>query len=276
MSGTFLEVLLRCAAFFGGATLVGLVFGVGAERLAWRRGRKVYDVPMKRGQLRTEVTGTLLFHAVWLPIIALVLTSGTLHFAEGWPAAVTTFVVAWWSFQALYYFLHRAMHLRALFWIHRWHHESLVTSPMTGLSMSPLEALAWAAAFLGPAYLLSAIGMLHAGGWMVFFAAHFVGNVAGHANAEIFPYRVNRLGSIVYSNAIVYHSMHHARFDGHYGFGAALMDWAFGTEWPDWRELHLRIMDGRPLTSLRQRGETSGATTASGPRAPGPGPTTDD
>jgi sterol desaturase/sphingolipid hydroxylase (fatty acid hydroxylase superfamily) len=58
----------------------------------------------------------------------------------------------------------------------------------------------------------------------------------------------------MFSNAIVYHLLHHARFDGHYGFGTAMMDRALGTEWPDWRELHLAIMDGAPLTSLRQKG----------------------
>ena len=253
---SFLTALWQCTVFFVGLTLLGLALGYAMQASAWRAGRKVFDVPMKRGQLRTEIIGTLAFHLVWLPVIALVLSSGTLHFSTGWLNAVVTVVVAWWSFQVLYYFLHRAMHLRPLFWMHRWHHESLVTSPMTGLSMSPLEALGWAAAFLGPAYALSALGVLHEGGWMFFFGAHFAGNIAGHANAEIFPQRVGRVLSIVYANAIVYHSLHHARFDGHYGFGAALMDWAFGTEWPDWRELHLRVMDKQPLPTLRTRGES--------------------
>lgn len=254
MSGSYIEILGQCAAFFVGLTFLGLLLGYAMERAAWSRGRKVYDVPRKRGLLRTEIVGNVLFHLVWLPIIAAVLWSGTLHFAEGWLSGVVTFAVCWWSFQVLYYGLHRVMHSRPLFWMHRWHHESLVTSPMTGLSMSPFEALGWAAAFLAPAYLLSALGMLNATGWMVMFGFHFVGNVAGHANAEIFPNRVNRVLSIVYANAITYHSMHHARFDGHYGFGTALMDWSFRTEWPDWKELHERVMDGTSLKSLREKG----------------------
>lgn len=254
MPTSLAEIVLVCAAFFGGLVLIGLALGYGLERLAWSRGRKVYDVPKKRGQLRTEVVGTLLFHVVWLPIIALVLWSGVLRFSTTWAAELVTFPACWLSFQLAYYFVHRAMHTRKLFWMHRWHHESLVTSPMTGLSMHPLEALSWAAMFLVPALALSALGLLGEKAWMAFLAIHWIGNIAGHANAEIFPLRATRASTLVWSNPIVYHSLHHARFDGHYGFVTAIMDRTFGTEWPDWLELHTRIMDGRPLTSLRAKG----------------------
>ena len=56
------------------------------------------------------------------------------------------------------------------------------------------------------------------------------------------------------SNTLVYHALHHARWAGHYGFAAALMDRIGGTEWPDWLALHERIDKGQPLTSLRERG----------------------
>ena len=62
--------------------------------------------------------------------------------------------------------------------------------------------------------------------------------------------------------AIVDHSMHHARFDGHYGFVTAMMDRTFGTEWPDWLELHTKVMDGHPLRSLREKGRSAGARSA--------------
>ena len=240
--------------FFGSLVLIGLGLGYGLERLAWSKGRKVFDVPKKRGQLRTEIVGTLLFHVVWLPIISVVLWSDTLRFSSTWAAELVTFPACWGAFQLLYYPVHRAMHTRKLFWMHRWHHESLVTSPMTGLSMHPAEALAWAAMFLGPAFALAAMGLLGAKAWIAFLAIHWIGNVAGHANAELFPLRATRLSTLVWSNPISYHSLHHARFDGHYGFVTAIMDRTFGTEWPDWLALHTRIMDGRPLTSLREKG----------------------
>lgn len=254
MGDDFLEALARCALFFGACTLIGLAFGYALERHAWSIGRKVYDVPAKKHQLRTEIVGTIVFHLVWLPVAALLLWSGALRFSNSIVADLVTLPFCWLSFQGMYYALHRAMHSKRLFWIHRWHHESLVTSPMTGLSMHPLEALGWSAIFVVSALALSAAGLLGERGWIVFFVLHFVGNVAGHANAEIFPLRATRLSSILWSNPIVYHSMHHARFDGHYGFAAAIFDRAFGTEWPDWHELHAKIMDGRPLRSLREKG----------------------
>jgi hypothetical protein len=67
--------------------------------------------------------------------------------------------------------------------------------------------------------------------------------------------------SLLLANAFVYHALHHARWTGHYGFAAALMDRAFGTGWPDWFELHERVATGHPLTSLRQRGPSMGTAT---------------
>lgn len=250
----YLAILGQCVAFFGACTLAGLAMGYGLERYAWSIGRKVFDVPMKKHQLRTEITGTILFLAIFCPILAAVLWSGALRLSSSWVADLVTFPFCWLTFQGMYYALHRAMHSKRLFWMHKWHHESLVTSPMTGLSMHPMEALGWTAIFLVSALALSSVGLLGERGWIAFFALHFVGNVAGHANAEIFPMRATRLSSVLWTNPIVYHSMHHARFDGHYGFVAAIFDRAFGTEWPDWHELHTKIMDGRPLRSLREKG----------------------
>ena len=52
-----------------------------------------------------------------------------------------------------------------------------------------------------------------------------------------------------------YHCLHHARFDGHYGFAAAYMDRIFGTEFADWEAVHDRVRRGEPLKSLREHGQ---------------------
>ncbi len=238
-------------------TLQGLAMGYAAERFWHPRGRKVFDVPLKRGQLRTEVLGTVLFHLVFTPFLVAALHTGAIRFTEGsWLADVLGFFVPWYGFTIFYYFLHRAMHHKRLFWMHRWHHESLVTTPMTGFSMHPAEALGWIVGMLTPAIVLSQLGLL--GFWGGAFWLWFVwaGNIAGHANAEMFPLRSSPASTLV-SNPISYHSLHHARFDGHYGFVAAFMDRLFGTEFPDWKELHDRVFDGAPLRSLREKGSST-------------------
>lgn len=246
------ELLLACTVFFGGLTVLSNAAGFALERAFQKRGLRIFAVPLKRGQLRTELLGNVLFLAVFAPAITALLASGAVRFASGWLAELLTFFVSWSAFVVFYYFFHRAMHTKALFWMHRWHHESLVTTPLRGLSMHPLEAVGWCVGLLVPGLVLSWLGLLGFYGWLAFFAVHFSGNIVGHANAELFP-NVTRSVSVL-SNAITYHSLHHARFDGHYGFANALMDRLFGTEFSDWCAILERVKSGKPLETPRERG----------------------
>jgi len=252
-SRSFIELLLACLALCVSLTLIGLASGHALERISWARGRKVYDVPLKRRQRQREALGTVLFHLLFVPALAGALALGAIRFSEGWGPEIAGFFVPWYVFQLGYYPMHRAMHSRALFWMHRWHHESLVTTPMSGLSMHPAEALGWIVLMLGPALVLTELGLLGLYGFAFFLSMHWIGNIAGHANAEIFPTRSTRLTTLLWSNPISYHSLHHARFDGHYGFVAATLDRLFGTEFPDWLAVHRRVFGGKPLTSLREK-----------------------
>jgi len=261
-SASLVDLLLACLAAGAAATLLSLASGWAMERAAWAKGRKVFAVPLRRGQLRTEAIGTALFVIVFTPALAIALWSGVLRFSGGWPAQVLGFVVPLVGFQIFYYWLHRAMHARALFWMHRWHHESHVTTPLTGFSMHPVEALGWVVGMLAPAALLARYGLLGLGGFASFLAFVWFGNITGHANAEIFSFRTTRTSS-TFANAVVFHSLHHARFNGHYGFATATMDRIFRTEWRDWLALHERIWAGRPLARLQERADDSATPSAS-------------
>lgn len=251
---SFLEALAWAAAFFVGLTLFSLASGYATERRYWKLGRKVFDVPYKRGQVRTEILGNVLFHLVWIPAFAAVVASGVLEWGSGVLLELVTFFVSIATFQAYYWLLHRAMHWRPLFFVHKWHHESLVTSPLTGFSMSPLEAIGWVVGFILPAFALSQIGAVGAWGWLGFLAFAWYGNIAGHANAEYMPAFVSsQWGSRLFANPISYHSLHHARFERHYGFATSWMDAIFGTQWPDWIAVSERVRGGEPLTKLREK-----------------------
>lgn len=238
-------------------TLMGLAMGYAAEAYWQPRGRTIFALPLRAGQLRQEMLGTALFHVIFVPCLTAAIAGGAIRFTPfsrgGWTAELLGFVVPWYGFMGFYYFFHRAMHHPRLFWMHRWHHDSHVTTPMAGFSMHPAEALGWVVGMLGPCVVLShfdLLGFWGAATWLWFIWA---GNVAGHANAELFPMRANRL-STLWSNPISYHSLHHARFTGHYGFVASFMDRIFGTEFADWKEVHDRVYDGQPMTSLRHKG----------------------
>jgi sterol desaturase/sphingolipid hydroxylase (fatty acid hydroxylase superfamily) len=258
--GGLLLAVLGCT---GALTLLGLAMGYGAEAFWQPRGRKVFDLPLARGQRRTEALGTALFHVVFAPSLALALHTRAIRFAEGWLAETLGFFVPWYGFMIFYYFMHRVMHHPRLFWMHRWHHESKVTTPMTGFSMHPAEAVGWTVGMLGPCVLLAQLDLLGLWGSFAWLAFVWSGNVAGHANAELFPLRSTRLSTLL-SNPISYHSLHHARFRGHYGFVSAFMDRLAGTEFGDWKELHDRVYDGTPLRSLQERGATATAAPKAG------------
>lgn len=254
LSLSFPSMFLLCVGIFGLFTLFSLVTGYAAERFWWKRGRKIFDLPLRPGQFAHETLGTVLFHVHFLPVLALLLSSGLLHYSSDWKAQVLSFFVPWYGFQFYYYWLHRLMHLKSFYWAHRWHHLSMVTSPMTGFSMHPAEAIGWIVGMLGPAVLLSSLGWLGFWGYTSFLGFMWFGNIVGHANAEYMPTPSTPASSILVSNPISYHSLHHARFLGHYGFGCATMDRIFGTEFPDWLEIHHRVFGGTSLTSFKERG----------------------
>ena len=261
-TASFPALFAACCAAAIGLTLASLGVGFALERAAWARGRRVFALPVPASQLRHEAIGTALFVLLFAPALALALSTGALRFAEGWLAETLSFFVPLFGFQFLYYWAHRAMHARRLFWMHRWHHVSHVTTPLTGFSMHPVETVLWIVGLLGPALILAQLDLLGAGGFAGFLAFFWFGNITGHANAEIFPYRVT-WGASVTANAVVFHSLHHARYTGHYGFATSTLDRLFRTEWPDWLPLHLQIMSGRPLSRLQERaGEVTAASTA--------------
>lgn len=239
------------AAFFVG--LGGLTSGLGVlgERLF--AARRIWAVPLDPGQLRFELIGNLAYLGVQIAAFSAAIGLGWLRFGEG--SALLTFVALYVGFQALYYLLHLAMHRRAWVWLHRWHHRSRVTTPFTGLSMSLGEALGWALCYLIPALAYSAVLPFSAEGLVAYLTFNVFGNIIGHSNFEPTgaASRV-RLFSI-FQPPFLYHALHHARWTGHYGFGSTGLDALFGTEFPDWRTLHARVLAGRPLESLKTRGE---------------------
>jgi sterol desaturase/sphingolipid hydroxylase (fatty acid hydroxylase superfamily) len=246
-------------AFFGLLTAVSLATGFLAERKV--QGRRIFSVPLAAGQLRFEATGNLVFLAITVATFTVALKSDVVRFGEPSLARdAGTFFSLMIGFQVFYYFLHRAMHTRALLWMHRWHHRSQVTTALSAQSMSAAEAVAWMLGYVGLPILLSLVAPIGFWGWAAYMAFNVTGNVVGHANVELGGAKAGSRTAALFANPWLYHALHHARWTGHYAFQAALMDRAFGTEFSDWPALFARVRQGRPLASLRERGdETSSA-----------------
>lgn len=253
---SYLQLVVLCGGVLGGliATATAVAFLLEARLGASRR---IFDVPRAEGQLRWELIGTLRFwvmgafsFAALLWVVAL--AEGAEESAQ---SIALTFFVCWAGFEIYYWCLHRAMHLRPFYRFHRYHHESRVTTPLTGYSMSTVESMGWLVGLVGVPLLMSLLTPISLIGLFAYHALYQVaGNVIGHANVDFFPAAMEKRINTWISHPIVYHSLHHARFNNHYSFGSSFMDRLLGTEWSDWPELHARVIRGDALRKLSERG----------------------
>jgi sterol desaturase/sphingolipid hydroxylase (fatty acid hydroxylase superfamily) len=245
-------------AFFGSLTAGNLVVGFLAERVA--TGRRIFAVPLAPGQLRLEAIGNVVFVVVTVAAFTAALGTGIVRFGEeSFLRAATTFSALLLGFQIFYYGLHRAMHTRPLLWMHRWHHRSQVTTPLSAQSMHPAESVAWMIGYVGLPLAFSFVAPISFWGWAAYMAFNVGGNIVGHANVELAGGASGTRPVTLFANPWVYHALHHARWTGHYSFQAALMDRIGGTEFADWPALFARVRGGKPLESLKARGDEPAA-----------------
>jgi sterol desaturase/sphingolipid hydroxylase (fatty acid hydroxylase superfamily) len=245
------EIARVVFGLFFGMCVVSSALGFALERLM--RGQRIWALPLHPDQLRLELTGNVVFLIVQTVALSAVLASGLPRYgAPSWPFGVATFFALMLGFQIYYYFLHRAMHTRSLVRFHRWHHKSRVTTPLSGQSVSFVEALGWAAGYALLPALASHVIPISAEGWAAYLAFNVFGNVVGHSNVELVPVTAGLRAASLFSNTFTFHALHHARWTGHYSFQSALMDRLFRTEWKDWQSLHAEVAAGKPLASVRE------------------------
>jgi len=250
----WLEVVLFCGAVLWGLSIFSLATGFALERIF--SDRRIYAPEIPAGQLQREALGTLRFllmaplafgSALYLLPIASGEASSTLGF---W----VTFLVCWIGFDVFYWGLHRAMHSASLFRFHRYHHESKVTTPMTGYSMSTVESLGWLVGLVTPLVAIAAFMPISIEGWLFYMLYHVSGNIVGHARVEVLGKATQGRWLSWIAHPITFHAMHHARVRFHYGFGSTYMDRLMGTEYSDWRALHTRVLAKQPIERLSDRG----------------------
>ncbi len=218
---------------------------------------KIYDVPLKKGQIRRE-----LLNSVLTPIHALLL--GALiwlgYFGNtSWSSFVLTLAATFVWAEIWHYFSHRAFHLPSLLWIHREHHRSQINSPVTAISFSFGEKLIFDIGILLPFGILDHFFSVNFFGIASWFIGYLIINSFSHANFEFRPVNYNRhVGKVLATT--VYHSLHHSRFTGNYGLATRVLDRLLDTEWEDYERLYDRIsIERRPLAQLRERVEPGAA-----------------
>ncbi|MGD9671496.1 MAG: sterol desaturase family protein [Hyphomicrobiaceae bacterium] len=212
--------------------------------------KKIYDLKISDKQMRRELR-----NSIHTPIHALILAAfiGAGFFADrSWMGFVATLVLTFVWAEIWHYVSHRAMHLKAVHWIHAEHHKSHINSPFTAISFSFSEKLIFDAGCLGVLAIVDTVIGINFYGIAAWFVGYLIVNSFGHANFEFRSEDYNGFfGKILTTTA--YHSLHHSRYTGNYGLATRLLDKLFATEWTDYEALYDRVTgEGRPLTSLRE------------------------
>ncbi|MBC8198118.1 MAG: sterol desaturase family protein [Candidatus Marinimicrobia bacterium] len=143
-----------------------------------------------------------------------------------------------------FYFAHRLIHLKKLFFIHKRHHLSVNPTPWAAFSFGPIEAIlqiAWLP-------LIIILIPLHKYALLIWSIFMIVMNVIGHLGYEIFPknFLQSPIGKILLSST--HHNLHHSRNNNHYGLYFTFWDKIMGTEYPDYKKVY-ETVKSRPSQS---------------------------
>jgi len=224
------------------------------QRSKFAARRTVYALPFPKEQFSRELIGTakvIAFDAVYVWLFS------KLDWFQRvpptfWNVALSVLGLFLWV-EFVYYWLHRLMHRKSFYFVHRAHHESLVVRPLTSLTFSISERMLQSLIAGTAALAFSQVVPLPVEGPVLYYFVFFLLDILGHLNVEVFPagFGGSILGKVVYTPT--FHAMHHARFKGHYGLFTSIMDHLFGTVFDDYARVQADAASGKPMTSLAER-----------------------
>lgn len=185
------------------------------------------------GQLRKEITWSFLTSGLFAVMAAITLLLWQKGFTQvytsvadyGWFYLPLSLLLSLLLQETYYYWLHRWMHLPAVFRIvHKVHHESNITSPFTAFSFHPIEG--FLQALILPLSLI--LIPMHPVVILTQLMIMSLSSVINHLNIEIYPeyFQKSRLGKWLIG--ATHHSLHHSQFKYNYGL--------YFTVWDKWKK----------------------------------------
>jgi len=143
-------------------------------------------------------------------------------------------VIAMFIHETYYYWLHRWMHRPKIYrWIHKIHHDSIITSPWTSFSFHPMESILQALAFPVILFVLP----MHYMVIMTMLILMTVSATINHLDIEIYPENTERHWFGKWIIGATHHSMHHAKFIKNFGLYFTFWDRWMGTESEEFEQL---------------------------------------
>lgn len=223
------QVMLAGLIFFGGIYLLfGTVTWVLTHYLlpAMGIGHVLDPRPLAPGQLRREFLQSgmsILIFGTGMIFPWGLLQLGWAHLdPNASPTRIALEILALVAWNDVHFWInHRLLHTKLLRRYHLPHHRSVVTTPFATYSFHPIEALMLGNVILLPMLVhdFSFWSLLAVPIFSLFF------NCIGHANYDFFP----RVSYSHWFSASRRHHLHHACYNGNFGFQFTFMDRLFGT-----------------------------------------------
>jgi sterol desaturase/sphingolipid hydroxylase (fatty acid hydroxylase superfamily) len=180
------------------------------------------------------IAGLLIFGNGRSPGLLVQLDTGNLAILV---ASLAVFVViddAW------FYWTHRLLHANARLYksIHKIHHRSIDTTPLTGLSFHPLESFIIAV----PGGVLPILIGVQPNFLIASLLISTLNNICGHNGFEWAPRWRDRVPVLRLKTPSIHHNLHHEKSRGNYGLYFTYWDTWMGTEFRDYetRKVALR------------------------------------
>ncbi|WFL76618.1 sterol desaturase family protein [Altererythrobacter arenosus] len=210
----------------------------------WAERRRIQERRAKREDYLREISSsirTVFFFGITTLSTLFLREAGIIRFHfDSFPIAIMLLqaVAMILAHDTYFYWMHRALHTRALYQAtHLHHHKSRTPTPWTAYSFSVWEAIA-EAAFV-PLYLLatSLLGVAYIGmAILVFIWFQIIRNVMGHAGVEVMPAGWVDNKWVGWINTTTHHDLHHSTFNHNFGLYFTWWDRWMGTEHPQYKE----------------------------------------
>ncbi|WP_225207741.1 sterol desaturase family protein [Novosphingobium huizhouense] len=249
------SVQIESLRYFAGAAGVALLCRLLGPSIAHRRiqPRRASRADRLR-ELRQSLWAMGVFAIVDLLTVVLI-ALGAIAFNRGAPALGT---IAWQTLalvvmhDAYFYWMHRALHHRALFRrFHAVHHLSRTPTSWAAYSFATGEAVFEAA--IVPAMVAAISTIAPAEPWAVFiFLGHQIArNAFGHAGFELAWPGFTRSRWTGWLTTTVHHDLHHSEGRSNFGLYFTWWDRWLGTEHPRYHERFEAIVARAPESSVR-------------------------
>jgi len=210
--------------------IAGLLAAFGRSYL---KARKIQPNGFKWRMFRRE----MFWAVINVSISALILGTGTRMLQESGFIAFNSEPASWWvmllefalyffAFDTYFYWLHRAMHVEPVYtWVHKIHHGSVATNPLTTLSVSPLESVVNG----GFVPLFTAAFTVHESTMALIAPVNIIMGLYVHSGYEFMPRWWNKSWATRWFITATFHDQHHRFFKGNYGGYTTIWDFICGT-----------------------------------------------